>query len=325
MIISRTPFRVSFAGGGSDMPEFFRDEPGMVLSTTIDKFMFISVHPYFHKDRTLLKYSRTEEVDRIADIQHPIIREVLQLYGLQGLDISSTADIPAGTGLGSSSTFTVGLLHALAAQKGFYAGKEYLGATACEVEIERLKEPIGKQDQYAAAYGGLNFISFYPDGQVGVESVVMQPQACARLEHNLLMFYTGTTRSASAILREQGSNISSSHDKKAMLRQMCGHARTLRSELERNNLDSMGEILHESWLLKKKLASGISNPEIDVLYDRAMAAGALGGKLLGAGGGGFLLFYVPDEHHDQVRLALSGLQELQFRFDRAGSIIVYNN
>jgi len=325
MIISRTPFRVSFAGGGSDLQAFYQHEPGMVLSTSIDKYMFISLHPYFHPDQTLLKYSKTELVERVVDIKHPILREALAMYGLSGIDISSTADIPSGTGLGSSSTFTVGLLHALSAYTGAYASKEYLGSKACDIEIGRLGEPIGKQDQYAAAYGGLNFITFHPDGQVSVERIVLQPDRFNELQDNLLMFYTGGTRSASGILKEQSANTTAHEDKRNNLRKMTALARELRVELEQNNIDAMGDILHRSWVYKKELASGISSSKIDLWYEKALQAGASGGKLLGAGGGGFLLFYVPAQKREAVRAALSELRELMFRFDQAGSAIVYNN
>jgi D-glycero-alpha-D-manno-heptose-7-phosphate kinase len=325
MIISRTPFRISFAGGGSDLPAFYHEEPGMVLSTSIDKYMFISMHPFFSPDKTQLKYSKTELVDSIEDIHHPIFREALKMENLSGVDITSIADIPAGTGLGSSSTFTVGLLHALSAYNGKYASKEYLSAQACNIEINILDEPIGKQDQYAAGYGGLNFITFYPNEDVTVERIVLNPELFDQLQDNLMMFYTGDIRSASKILKEQSKNTSSSSDKRNNLRKMIGLAKDLRNELENSNIDSMGDILHTSWNYKKELAAGISNPKIDEYYDQAMKAGATGGKLLGAGGGGFLLFYTPREQHDSVRAALSELRELDFKFDQAGSIIVYNN
>jgi D-glycero-alpha-D-manno-heptose-7-phosphate kinase len=325
VIISRTPFRISFAGGGSDLPAYYREEEGMVLSTSIDKYMYISLHPYFHAGHTLLKYSKTELVEDIDEIKHPIIREAMRLFGTTGVDISSTADIPAGTGLGSSSTFTVGLLHTLAAHNGRYASKEFLGATACDIEINRLKEPIGKQDQYAAAYGGLNFITFLPDETVNIERLVLNPAKFKELQDNLMMFYTGDVRSASLILKEQSSNTSGNSGKRDNLRKMVRLAQELRRELEQNNIDAMGEVLHQSWIYKKELATGISNPRLDSWYEAARRAGASGGKLLGAGGGGFLLFYVPKERQEAVRAALGELRSLDFRFDQAGSVIVYNN
>lgn len=325
MIISRTPFRISFAGGGSDLAAYYTQEKGMVLSTSIDKYMYITLHPYFHPDHSLLKYSKTEIVERTADIKHPIIREALTMYGISGVDISATADIPAGTGLGSSSSFTVGLLHALSAYKGKYASKEYLSATACDIEIKRLGEPIGKQDQYAAAYGGLNLITFHCDGKVSVEKLVVQPRQFVELQDNLMLFYTGDVRLASQILKEQSSNTTRNADKRDNLRKMVGLAQELRRELEENNIDAMGELLHRSWVYKKELASGISNPKIDAWYETALKCGASGGKLLGAGGGGFLLFYVSRDRQPAVRQALHELRQVEFRFDEVGSIIVYNN
>lgn len=325
MIISQTPFRVSFAGGGSDLPAFYREEPGMVLSTTINKYMYISVHPHFDKNTTLLKYSKSELVQDIAQIRHPIIKEALTMYGLNGVDISSTADIPAGTGLGSSSSFTVGLLHALSAYSGKFAGKDYLGSTACNIEIQRLGEPIGKQDQYAAAFGGLNFITFHPSEEVTVEKLVLQPSKFTELQDSLMMFYTGGTRSASAILKEQSKNTGEKKINRENLRRMTALARDLRVELENNNVDAMGEILHRSWMYKKELASGISNPVLDQAYEAALKAGATGGKLLGAGGGGFLLFYVPHQRRSAVIEALKPMEHMPMSFDLGGSVIVYNN
>jgi D-glycero-alpha-D-manno-heptose-7-phosphate kinase len=324
MIISRTPFRISFAGGGTDLRAVYSQEPGMVLSTSINKYMFISIHPYFFPEKTLIKYSRTELVEAITDIQHPIVREVLEEFGVSGVDINSVADIPSGTGLGSSSSFTVGLILAVAVYAERYASKEYLADFASTIEIDRLNEPIGKQDQYAAAYGGLNFITFYPDERVTVEKVNIAPQYLRQLEDNLLLFYTGDTRSAKDILSEQKKNSESGKKKKNTAR-LSHLATVLREELAMNNIDAMGEILHESWMYKKEMASKISNPRIDHYYSLAMKAGASGGKLLGAGGGGFLLFYVPEEKRETVRRELHELNEMNFEFDKSGSVIIYNN
>lgn len=324
MIVCRTPFRISFAGGGSDLRSYYRHEPGMVVSTSINQYMYISIHPFFYADQMLLKYSKSELVRRADEIKHPILREVLTMFGIGGVDISSVADIPAGTGLGSSSSFTVGIIHALCAYTGRYAGKEYLAATASEVEIERLGEPIGKQDQYAAAYGGLNFITFRPDDSVTVEAVALDSGQRDKLQDRLLMFYTGDVRSAGGILSEQKRNLETSGEKRDGLQRITALAQELRRELERKNLDTMGEVLHASWRYKKELAAGISNPRIDSYYQAAIDAGAGGGKLLGAGGGGFLLFYVQPDRQASVRAALSQLRELQFRFDQAGSVVVYS-
>lgn len=321
MILTRTPFRVSFAGGGSDIASFYRKHEGCVLSTAINKYMYISIHPSFSKSQTVLKYSKTETVTRIEDIEHKYFKQMLELLGVQGVEIVSTADVPAGTGLGSSSSFTVGTLHALYAYLGKYVSKEQLASLACDVEIKYLHNPIGKQDQYATAYGGLNFYQFRKDGSVIVEPVLMHDEAKAQLERNLMMFYTGQLHSASAILKEQSSNITKG-DKEANQLKMCGLARELRAELQNNNIDAMGEILHENWLLKKTLAAGISNPAIDAAYDSAMKNGAKGGKLLGAGGGGFLLFYVPENKQQQVKKAI-GLPQMPMAFDRQGSAVIY--
>ena len=321
MLITKTPFRISFCGGGSDLAAYYEQYGGCVLSTSINKYMYISIHPYFNENQTMLKYSENELVDDIKDIKHKIFNEVLNDMDISGVEISSTADVPSGTGLGSSSTFTVGLLHTLYCYKGKFASKSRLAREACEVEIERLGSPIGKQDQYAAAYGGLNFIRFNKDGSVSVEPVMMKAETYKRLQNNLLMFYTGITRSANSILSEQKKNISQD-DKNENLRKMCALAEEMKRSLEKNDLSTFGSILHQSWKLKRTLASGITNPEIDAAYERAMKSGALGGKLLGAGGGGFLLFYCEPEKQDQLRKNI-GLKEFEFKFEQDGTSIVY--
>lgn len=321
MIITRTPFRMSFAGGGSDIASFYEKHGGCVLSTSINKYMYISVHPSFKAIETVLKYSQTEIVKELDDIEHKYFKEVLEMLGVHGVEISSTADVPAGTGLGSSSSFTVGLLHALYSYKGKFVSKEKLAQKACEIEIEKLGNPIGKQDQYAAAYGGLNFYQFNKDGSVFAEPIIMKSEAVNQLDKNLLMFYTGQLHSASVILKEQSGNIKTGDKEKNQLK-MCELARELRDELQHNNIDAMGDILHQNWILKKTLASGISNPAIDECYEVAMKHGALGGKLLGAGGGGFLLFYIPENRHEEVRRNMT-IPEMQFSFDKQGSAVIY--
>jgi len=325
MIITRTPYRVSFAGGGSDLPDYYRQEPGMVLSCSIKKYIYINVHPYFFSGKTFLKYSKTEEVERLQDIEHPIFREVLGWKGISGVDIASIADIPGGTGLGSSSSFSVGLLHALSLYKGLEVSQKTLAEEACHLEIERLGEPIGKQDQYAAAFGGLNFIRFNPDETVDVEPLTLDKKIYDNLENNLMMFYTGNTRKAGSILKEQGKNIRQDALKSKNLQKMCGLACVLRDELKRGNAEALGQVLHESWLYKKELAQGISNQDIDSWYDTARKAGALGGKLLGAGGGGFLLFYVEESKQEALRKALHFLREVDFSFDTTGSKAIYRD
>ena len=321
MIITRTPFRVSFAGGGSDIASFYSKHGGCVLSTAINKYMYISIHPSFRSDKTVLKYSQTESVDDIENVQHKYFKHMLGKMGVRGVEIVSTAEVPAGTGLGSSSSFTVGVLHSLYAYKGKYVSKERLAVEACELEIDDLGEPIGKQDQYAAAYGGLNFIEFHKDGSVSVEPIIMDDKKKHQLQRNLMMFYTGQLRSASEILKEQKENITAG-DKELNQLKMCELARELRAELQGGNIEAMGRILHESWLLKKTLASGISNKGIDEAYEIAIKAGAIGGKLLGAGGGGFLLFYVPEEKQRDVKNAVK-LPQLPMEFDNQGSMVIY--
>lgn len=321
MIITKTPFRVSFCGGGSDMANFYEKYGGCVLSTSINKYCYISIHPYFNENQTLLKYSENELVDSPDQIKHRIFRQVLTDMGIHGVEISSTADIPGGTGLGSSSTFTVGLLNTLNCYKGKFVSKDKLAKLACEVEIKKLGNPIGKQDQYGAALGGLNFIKFNQDGSVSHEPILMEGKTYKELQKNLLMFYTGTTRSANTILAEQTKNITS-EDKARNLLKMCGLAKDMKVALENNDISSFGKILDEGWQLKKELASGIANPAIDEAYEIAMKNGALGGKLLGAGGGGFLLFYCEEEKQDKLKKAI-GLRELDFSFERDGTSVIY--
>ena len=322
MIISRTPFRISFAGGGSDLPSFYKRETGAVLSTSIDKYMYIAIHPYFERNKIQLKYSKTEQVDSIEAIRHPIFKEVLKMYNLTGVDLNSIADIPSGTGLGSSSSFTVGLLNAVRAYLGKATSGERLGELACDVEINRVGSPIGKQDQYAAACGGLNFITFYGDETVNVEKIIMQPDKKKELEDNLLMVFVGGEHSANDILKNQQAAISDQKKFDAQ-KQMVKLAYNLRASLEQNNLDDFGRILHEGWLLKKSLTAGISNGIVDEMYNKGMAAGALGGKLLGAGGAGFILFYCPKDRQESFREQMGDINEMPFHFDNFGSKIIY--
>ncbi len=322
MIISRTPFRISFAGGGSDLPAFYRRTTGAVLSTSIDKYMYIAIHPFFNKNKIQLKYSKTEMVDHIDDICHPIFREVLKMYQLSGVDLNSIADIPSGTGLGSSSAFTVGLLNVVRAYLGKATSGEKLGQLACDVEINKVGSPIGKQDQYAAACGGLNFISFYGDETVNVEKIIMSPNKKKKLEDNLLMVFVGGEHSASTLLENQSVAIGDAK-KFETQKSMVRLAYQLRDSLENNQLDDFGRILHEGWLMKKSLTSGISTGAVDYVYEKGLRAGALGGKLLGAGGAGFILFYCPKEKQDDFRAQMGGINEMKFHFDDFGSKIIY--
>lgn len=324
MIISQTPFRISFAGGGSDMSSYYRRHGGAVVSTAIDKYVYVTVSRKF--DESLrVSYARTEEVERAAELKHPLVREALGILGIEGgLEITSVADIPSkGTGLGSSSSFSVGLLHALHAVKGRHVPAERLAEEACRIEIEKCGEPIGKQDQYAAAFGGLNLIRFLRDDTVQVEPVILPVGAREELNRRLMMFYTGITRSASEILAEQTRGLTDQGEKQETMGKMVRLAEKLAGELNRGNLEAMGWILDENWKLKQTLSEGISNERVNNWYARAKKAGALGGKLLGAGGGGFLLFDAPPEKHRAVEEALGGLRRIPFRMDPRGSRIVF--
>ncbi len=323
MIITRTPFRVSFAGGGSDLPSFYRRHEGCVLSMTINKYMYVSIHPTFNRDETVVKYSQTEIVRDVRAVQHPIARQLLLDYGIDGVEIVSTADVPAGTGLSTSSAYTVGLIHALNAFRGKLCSQERIAREACELEIEKLGEPIGKQDQYGTAVGGLKFIRFNSDDSVEVEPLAVSRQKLSELEGNLLLFYTGLTHSAGEILQEQNKNVAGEDKKFQNLVKMTELAYELREAVVAGKLDDFGRILNENWLLKRELASQISNDKIGKYYDLAMANGALGGKLLGAGGGGFLLFYCPKEKQKRLRSALSDLWELPFAMESSGTKIIY--
>ena len=328
MIISRTPFRVSFLGGGTDLPDFWQEEEGAVLSTAIDKYMHITVNDRFDKSWRL-GYSKTEIVDDVAKIEHKIFRRVLEKYGAlasarnggNGLEILSMADIPAGSGLGSSSSFTVSLLHALKGHLGSFQSSEELAREASEIEIVDLKEPIGKQDQYAAAFGGLRYIRFLPSGEVSAEPVICTEVTKRALEGHMLIFYTGVTRSASGVLKEQKLNTDKKRD---TLREMRDLAQKMKNSLENNeSIQHSGELLHAGWQLKKTLASGISAGPIDAWYERAMKAGAYGGKILGAGGGGFLMVLCAPDRQEKVKQELSELRPVKMRFDSFGSRIVF--
>jgi len=323
MIITKTPFRISFVGGGSDLEAFYSRHPGAVLSTSINRYMYISSHRYFEPDKVRVKYSQTETVDHVSELQHPILRVVLEKFGMNGIEVSSISDIPGGTGMGSSSSFTVGLLHNLYVVNGKFVSKEQLADEACHIEIDLLKEPIGKQDQYAAAFGGLNIFRFHANGNVAVEPLYLQKEIYSTLENNLVMFYLGSQRKASDILSEQKKNTSSSDDKFNSLKQMVGLVDELRDCLYAGRLGDFGKILHENWILKQQLASSISNNEMNEIYDVALANGATGGKLLGAGGGGFMLFYCEKEKQPQLCRALNKLRKFDFRFDNEGSKLIY--
>jgi D-glycero-alpha-D-manno-heptose-7-phosphate kinase len=323
MIITRTPFRVSFVGGGSDMETFYSRCPGAVLSTSINKYMYISSHRFFFPGQVRVKYSETETVNSIDELKHPLLREAMRKTGVtSGIEISSIADIPSGTGMGSSSSFTVGLLHCLYAVKRQYVTHEQIAKGACEIEIDILGEPIGKQDQYAAAYGGLNIIHFNPDGSVLMEPLYIKNEVYQMLQDNLLMLYIGNQRKASDILAEQKRNVSG-EEKFTVLKSMVALVPDLRSCLYTGNLNDFGKILHENWILKQRLASQISNTQIDDIYNTGIRSGATGGKLLGAGGGGFMLFYCEKEKQPKLLEALKPLEKFNFAFEREGSKVIH--
>lgn len=325
MIITQTPLRMSFAGGGSDLPSFYRQFGGAVVSTAIDRYVYINVNKKFD-DWIRLSYSRTEEVQSADQIEHPIVRAALKKLNIAGgLEITSIADIPSrGTGLGSSSAFTVGLLFALHAFQSTYISPAELAAESCAVEIDLCGEPIGKQDQYAAAFGGLNFIRFEPDESVIVEPILCSAEVLTHLESSLLTFYTGQTRHASSILIEHSQRAQSNQLTQKPLKRMVRLAYELRSELNQGHVESLGEILDEGWQLKREVHPNVSNSQIDDWYRAAKRAGAIGGKLLGAGGGGFLTFFAPAERHKEIEEAIP-LRRVDFSLERSGSrILLYH-
>jgi D-glycero-alpha-D-manno-heptose-7-phosphate kinase len=324
MIISRTPFRISFVGGGTDLHSFYSEEHGQVLSTSIDKYIYVVVKHQIgiveYKYR--VNWSKVEFRNRIEDIEHPIVRESLQLMGIDfPIEITTFADIPPNTGLGSSSAFTVGLLHALYALKCQMVTKYTLAATAANVEVERLGRMIGKQDHFASSYGNINVFTFQKDEQVTVEPVFYRPEVKLKLEKNLLLFYTKLKRDASQVLESQNRETPNKMD---VLRKMKNLVNPLREVLSSGtNLNQVGEILHEGWELKRSLTEDISSNIIDEYYLKARKAGAVGGKLLGAGGGGFLLFYVDPKNRQEVISTLKDLYHVPVKIDSGGSRITY--
>lgn len=317
---------MSFIGGGSDLPDFYREHGGAVISTAIDKYIFVMVNKKFDNG-IRVAYSRTEEVSSVSEIEHRLVRAGLGLAGISGgVELATIADIPSrGTGLGSSSTFTVALMHALHAYCGRHASSSRLAQEACQIEIDICGEPIGKQDQYASAFGGFNLIEFHEDDSVVVSPVVCQSDTLRRLESSLLLLYTGVTRSASKQLQAQQEEVRSSAQKRTILKRMVDLCYDLRDSLQANNIDAFGELLHESWVLKKSLSDGISSSTIDEWYAIARRQGALGGKILGAGGGGFLLLTAPPERHQAICHALPQMKPMPIQFERNGSQIIFYN
>jgi D-glycero-alpha-D-manno-heptose-7-phosphate kinase len=324
MIIARSPLRVTLGGGGTDLPSYYEKFGGFLIAAAIDKYVYITLHDTFVPD-LLAKYSELERVTDAAKLKHPILREAFALVGMDGhfLELTSMADIPAGTGLGSSGSFTTAVLKALHAHKRSLIHPAELAAQACEVELERLKEPIGKQDQYIAAYGGITCFSFLQNGKVEARPLKLSRETRDNLEDNLLLFFTGYSRSASAILKEQDQK--SKSDDKGMIENLH-FVKELgmksQTALERDNLPEFAGLMDVHWQRKKQRSGGMSNPKINEWYDLAMANGALGGKLIGAGGGGFLMFYSEDKVKLRHAMTRAGLQEVRFRFDFEGTKLV---
>ena len=321
MIISQTPYRVSFAGGGTDLPAFYREEYGAVLSIAIQKHMYVTVTRRFEKS-VRVSYSKTEIADSVDEVQHTIVREALRKTGLgEHMEIVTIGDVPAGTGMGSSSTLTVGLLNAMYALSGRVSSPGQLASQACTIEIEKLGNPIGKQDQYAAAFGGLNYIRFNPDESVDVHPVPCSQDSLAELERRALLLYTNNKRDANVILQKQSDGTT---NKMKILREMRDLASEMRAVISgRGNIDEFARMLHCGWELKRSLGFGISDAFIDSWYEAAKKAGAQGGKLLGAGGGGFLFLLAPPERHQAIRNALGNPREIEFKIDRSGSRIIF--
>jgi len=324
MIIARSPLRISLGGGGTDLPSYYEKFGGFLIAGAIDKYVYLTLHETFVAD-LIVKYSELERVPHAAQLKHPIIREAFNLVGLSGqsLELTSMADIPSGTGLGSSGSFTTALLKALHAYRKNLVHPAELAAQACEVELDRLKEPIGKQDQYIAAYGGLTCFEFLPDGSVKAWPLQVSEETRDNLEDNLLLFFTGYSRSASAILKEQDTKSKAADsDMIDNLHYVKDLGRQSQRALEAGDLHEFARLMDVHWQRKKQRSGGMSNPKINEWYDLALASGALGGKLIGAGGGGFLMFYAEDKARLRHAMRTAGLKEVRFRFDFEGTKLV---
>ena len=323
MIITRTPFRVTLGGGGTDLPSYYKNYGGFIFSFALNKYMFINVKLDFADDLIRVKYSESETVSNINEIKHDIARECLRKHNInKAIEIVSMADIPAGSGLGSSSSYTVGLLNALRTSKRDYISLEDMAEEACEIEIDILGRPIGKQDQYIAAYGGIREINFLSDNKVKVETIKIKSTDRLVFGSNLLLFYTDITRKSSDILNKQKAD---THNKIDILKQIRDQVPLMREILECGpSYDEVGPMLHKTWELKKQITEKISNPRINKMYQKAREAGALGGKISGAGGGGFLLLYVPRDKQNKVREVLKEYREFPFMLNPDGSKIIFN-
>jgi D-glycero-alpha-D-manno-heptose-7-phosphate kinase len=323
MIITRSPLRISLGGGGTDLPSYYKKHSGFLIAAAIDKYVYITLHQTFGQE-LIIKYSKLERVQQVHDIQHPIIREALKLVGIDSyLEITSMADIPAGTGLGSSGSFTTALLKALHAYKKNIIHPRDLAEQACHIEIDLLKEPVGKQDQYIAAFGGLTCFQFLPNGHVEATPLKIDPETLYNLEDNLLLFFTGYSRSASNILKDQDDKSRQSNkemiDNLHFVKELGYQSQ---EALEVGDLHKFGELMNVHWEHKRKRSGGMSNPDIDRWYNLAVENGALGGKLIGAGGGGFLMFYAADKARLRHAMHQASLKEVRFRFDFEGTKVV---
>jgi D-glycero-alpha-D-manno-heptose-7-phosphate kinase len=325
VIITSSPLRISLGGGGTDLPSYYREHTGFLIAAAINKYVYITLHEPFSEE-IIVKYSKLETVRSTEEIKHPIVREALKMVGMNGhphLEIASMADIPAGTGLGSSGSFTTALLRALHCLKKNSIPARDLAEQACHIELDLLKEPVGKQDQYIAAIGGLTCFTFHPDGRVGIEPLRLSRETLDTLEDNLILFFTGFTRSASEILQDQDSRSrrkdSSMLDNLHFVKRLAFESK---AALERGDLRCFAELMHVHWEHKKKRSQGMSNPCIDELYNLGRSNAALGGKLIGAGGGGFLMFYTEDKTRLRHVMLEAGLREVRFRFDFAGSQVI---
>lgn len=325
MIISRTPFRVSLAGGGSDLAAYYERRPGNVVTMAMNRYMYVTANRRFD-DSIRVSYTQTEIVDHVDDLRHDLIREAMKMAGVtKGVEITTIADLPAGIGLGSSSTLTVGVLNALYAMRGEWRTAADLAREACEIEIDVLGKPIGKQDQYIAAYGGLQDVHFLPDGSVTVHPVICTAAARDRLVRDLLLFYTGVHREAGVVLSEARRRIAGSPNTRDAVDGLVSIAGKVRDALATGRVNRIGALLDESWGLKKQMADNVSNGHLDGLYEAARAAGAEGGKIAGAGGGGCLLLFARPRHHAATRAAMAraGMREVPFRLEPEGTRIIH--
>jgi len=326
VLITRTPLRITLGGGGTDLPSYYERFGGLVLSAAINRHIFISINHTFSNEY-LIKYSQLERTDDVESIDHPIVREALRLHPVgRGIELVSVADIPAGTGLGSSGAFTVGVLRALYAHKRRYVTAAKLAEEACRIEIELLGQPVGKQDQYIAAFGGLTCMSFEPGGQVQVSPLAISTETLQDLEEHLCMFFTGYSRAASEVLQDQKRR-SEEGDRDMLMNLHFVKENGIETmiALEQGDMAQFGGLMHEHWENKKKRSPGMSNSHIDRWYDKALDHGAIGGKLVGAGSGGFLLFYAKDQDLVRQAMAEEGLEEVRFRFDHDGSSVIVRN